>query len=310
MGGRVRRIVSRLRLAGAATAVVSLLTLDAPARAAFPGENGKIAYVRSAAGSDIFVVNPNGTGRRNLTASPRRNESSPAWSVDGKKLAFMRQEFDEITFDIWVMNAAGRDLVNLTDTPSENDLQPAWSPDGSKIVFVKRYANGGSDLFVLSASGTERQLTFGPQDDFGPAWSPNRRLIAFGRDNRLHLMNADGSGVHRVTDYTESEANPNWAPNGNRIAYAACVSGCEGTAPDWDIFTVKPDGTEGVKLTDGPELDSFPAWSPDGRRIAFARSAEIFVMDADGSDLVQLTSSANKDSLAFAPDWQPLQGEP
>ncbi|CAN5220700.1 hypothetical protein BH20ACT24_BH20ACT24_17760 [soil metagenome] len=300
----MRRTVSTHRLAAAATLLVSLLALDAPVHAAFPGENGKIAYVRVAAGADIFLINPNGTGRRNITASPRRSEFDPAWSADGEKIAFMREDFDEFTFDIWVMNAAGTDQANLTDSPTEDDEQPAWSPDGSRIVFVKRYANGDSDLFALSASGTERQLTSGPQHDFDPAWSPNGRLIAFRRDNHLSLMNADGSGAHRLTDYPEIEASPNWAPNGNRIVYAACVADCQGTSPDWDIFTVNPDGTGGVKLTDGPELDSSPAWSPDGRRIAFDRSAEIFVMDADGSDLIQLTGSTNKGS--FAPDWQPL----
>ena len=298
------QLASRLRLAGAATLVVSLLALDAPGHAAFPGENGKIAYVRVAAGSDIFVINPNGTGERNITARARRSDVDPAWPADGMKIAFARLDsFNETTFDIWVMNADGSDQASLTDTPTEDDLDPAWSPDGSKIVFARRYASGDSDLFVLSASGTERQITFGPPDDFDPAWSPNGKLIAFSRNNRLHLMNADGSEVRRVTDYTESESNPNWAPNGNRIVYAACVDNCQ-DVPDQDIFTVKPDGTEGVKLTDGPEMDGFPAWSPDGRRIAFTRFEGMFVMDADGSNLIQLTGSPNK--RFFAPDWQPL----
>src|SRR5688572_17563925 len=101
-------------IAGAA-----LVLLVPQVQAAFPGQNGKIAYERD---GDIWSMNPDGTAQTNLTNTPDA-EFQPAWSPDGTKIAFARAE------DIWVMQADGTGAVNLTSgiSPFSSEYYPAWS---------------------------------------------------------------------------------------------------------------------------------------------------------------------------------------
>jgi len=97
------------------------------------------------------------------------------------------------------------------------------------------------------------------------------------------------------------QSNPSWAPDLSVIAYAAAVPGEEP-----DVYLVNTDG-EKLRLTDHPANDGGPAISPDGTRVAFTsdRSSDdldIFVMDIDGSNVMQLTFDDAKES---SPDWSP-----
>ena len=96
--------------------LVALLVFPAPAHAAFPGQNGKIAFERSAAGDgEIYVVNPDGTGVTNLTNSPS-DDAHPAWSPDGRKIAFASNRLRTTSGrDIFTMNADGSAVTRVTN---------------------------------------------------------------------------------------------------------------------------------------------------------------------------------------------------
>ena len=110
---------------------LALIVVNTPARAAFPGKNGKIVFSNSRAGnnSEIYVMNPNGSGVQRLTEDQfaPATDLSPTWSADGTRIAFSRD------FDIYSMNADGSNRTQLTNN-ADAEYNPTWSPDGSRIA--------------------------------------------------------------------------------------------------------------------------------------------------------------------------------
>jgi Tol biopolymer transport system component len=280
----------------------------------FPGANGLIAWSRVffSQDSEIFVMNPDGTDRHQLSHDTVNN-FNPAWSADGTRIAF--DAAGSGGEDIYVMNADGTGEVDITKAPGP-DIGPAWSPDGTRIAYWRQTKSLSEHIFVMAADGAHRtQLTFGPEVDNQPSWSPDGTTIAFSsnRDGNveLYLMNPDGSNVHRLTNTPNAhEENPNWSPDGTRLAYDSCVSPtfpCPGVTPNYEIFTMRLDTGHASRLTFVPGIDWNPAWSPDGTQIVFrsdraANGTQIWKMDANGSNQVQLTFKAF--SGGVDPDWQ------
>ena len=101
---------------------------------------------------------------------------TPAWSPDGRKLAFVSRR--DGNSEIYVMNADGSGQENLTQQPA-SDSHPSWSPDGRKLAFVSR-RDGNSEIYVMNADGSGlRNVTRTPSNDLDPAWSPDGGAIAF-----------------------------------------------------------------------------------------------------------------------------------
>jgi Tol biopolymer transport system component len=128
-------------------------------------------------------------------------------------------------------------------------------------------------------------------------------------------MNADGSGLTRLTDRPGEDREPVWSPDGTKIAFVSfCRDAikCSGSAgvvgSSSDIFVMNADGTGITNLTRAGGFDDEPAWSPDGTKIAWRsnrtsnKDAEVFVMNADGTNQVQLTDRAGVDD---EPAWSP-----
>src|SRR5262245_43609251 len=114
--------------------VLGALSLAGSARATFPGQNGKIALSGNATGDyEIYSINPDGTGLTDISNAPGFNDFWPAWSPDGRQIAFVSVPPGG-NFDIYVMNADGSGRHRLTDNPATDNF-PSWSPDGTKVVF-------------------------------------------------------------------------------------------------------------------------------------------------------------------------------
>ena len=272
----------------------------------------------------------------------RPGQVDPAWSPDGKQIAFSggvrgNTEPD----DIYVMNADGSDLRQIT-SGSRVDLNATWSPDGTRIAF----ADLSGSLYVVDVgTRTVTQLTYydngagtdeGPDQD--PDWSPDGSKIVFSRNDErgipsIFVMEVDGSSITRLTDPAPgTDTSPAWSPDGGRIAFIRTLDQNESRP---DIYVMNADGTNIRQLTDHLADDGSPTWSPNGRQIAFSsdrdqplpasksgrpasvrdgnliynmRHMDLFTMDADGSNVTRLTTGGR---LGYSPtgyggpDWRP-----
>lgn len=296
-----------------------LVAAASPALAAFPGQNGRIAFDSDRQGNlDIWTMRPGGRDLRNLTKGSEAVDASANWNPDGRQIAFMS---DRVTpdnpdprgkqgpdFEIFVMNANGSNPRQITFNELD-DEDPAWSPNGMRIVFQRdlKPVRGrvDYDLFTVAADGTdERGLTnTRGVNDAQPNWS-SRGRVAFASDrdgdNEIYTMRSDGSNVRKLTRNKQNEEFPNWSPSGRTVLFHREGDG------NFDIYRVRAAGGRAQRVTANRAAEGVPAASPDGRLIAFVgerdETLDIFTMRRGGGG--QTNRTPNKGS-EFAPDWQP-----
>ncbi len=219
---------------------------------------------------EIYVMDPDGSHVRQVTETPPGTGSrDAAWSPDRQKIAFMSNRDGDL--EVYVMAADGSDVQRLTKHRGFDGL-PAWSPDGTQIAFIR--------------------------DTDPPATGP----VYPSRSPSIYVMDADGSNVQRLTEFTTG-GYISWSPDGERIAFEANLDGI------WEIYLMETDGSNVQRITHTPVRDAqstAPNWSPDGRKIAFDSTRdgnfEIYVMDADGSNVQRIT---HNDELDARPAWSP-----
>ena len=237
-----------------AAAVVAALALAVPAAAGNAG--GEIAFEVQ---GRIHVVRADGSGDRVLPTGA--DASWPAWSRDGRRLAFT----SVLRGGIFVVNADGSGLRRVTRSPTL-DVQSTWSPDGRRLAFARTVSGFREEIFVVGLDGRGlRRLTSNRGQDLEPDWAPNGKRIAWaftstatpGAGPTIHTMNPDGRLKRRV----DSGSSPDWSPDGQRFAYA--LAG--------ELFTCEVGGCRGtIEVTFTPGVpESRPEWSPDGTRLAF-----------------------------------------
>lgn len=314
-------------------AIAALLALPAAAPATtFPAGDGRIAFTSSESGqSTIGVVDGAGGGRALLGGAPG-DSYDPAWSPDGRMLAFAGDSSpgvgEDQPADIYVMAADGSG-VRAVVAGSGHESQPAWSPDGTEIAFARYRQSGNrgvvSSVVVVRADGTgERVLTAAGLYVARPAWAPDGRSIAFtGYEQRddglgsvgIYVVPAAGGAAAKLQD---DAASPAWSPDGRRIAFVSgrdrngeiCFHECSTSG---EIYVMNADGSAPVRLTADEGDDDSPSWSPDGRTIVFesdrfyraGQSYELHTMDADGGCLRRITAGA---ATLGGPVWQPGSG--
>lgn len=168
--------------------------------------------------------------------------------------------------------------------------------------------NGNFDVYSVLPDGQGlHRLTSDPGFDACPAYSADGKYIAWcatrGTATEVWVMSQSGEDPRPVTHLGGSATFPDFSPDGSRIVFNALLPGA--TAPD--IFVINSNGTGLVPLTDSPAVDFFPAWSPDGTKIAFVSNrsgiGQVWVMNADGSNQVQLTCDSIQKGQV--PDWSP-----
>lgn len=194
-------------------------------------------------------------------------------------------------------------------------IQPAWSPDGSKIAFAGFLSSTGtatsssvpgsaSEIFVVNADGTGlTRLTNNTVMDEMPAWSPDGTKIAFASDYQIYVMNADGTELTRLTHDNAFDAEPSWSPDGAKLAFSS-DSGRAGTSA---VYSMNADGTGITQLTSDPGDDIQPAWSPDGMKIAFAakRNTTHYGIYVMNADGSGQIGLTRAEGWLLSPSWSP-----
>jgi Tol biopolymer transport system component len=274
----------------------------------------KIAFASDRDGnSEIYVMNPDGSGQTRLTNNPAL-DYTPAWSPDGTKITFSTNR--DGNEEIYVMNANGGNPVRLTNNPAQ-DYFPTWSPDGAKIAFTRNLGGGNQEIYVINANGTgEVNITNDPANDLQPVWSPDGTKFAFASNRGGHpsyldifVMNADGTGVTQLTTNFNIDYYPAWSPDGTKIAFTSDRTTNPQSYPfALEVFVMNANGTNQINLTNHGRGDAIPIWSPDGSKIAFVSDRDvatqyqwqIYTMNANGTGVTRLTSTASSDYL---PAW-------
>ena len=185
----------------------------------------------------------------------------------------------------------------------------------AKLAFISD-RDGNREIYLMNTDGgAQTNLTHSAAGEKAFTWSPDQTKIAFIKkdpannadDSNLYVMNADGSGVISVTSDNfqyQNSSNLSWSPDGTRLAYIS------GNDLLHYLSVVNADGSNKRNLREasGPFLDV--AWSPDGNKIAFSvgldlNSANLWVMNADGSAVTRLTDHETPGIYSRSPSWSP-----
>jgi TolB protein len=186
------------------------------------------------------------------------------WSPDGKRIAYSRSP-GRGEAGIYVVNADGSDDHALEGAqPGSN---PAWSPDGHQIAFTS-WRGGDNDIYVIDADGGDvRQLTQTGLNEWVKGWSKRGRILFEGflpvegelepdAYLRIHVIDDDGSGEHRVSSTDQDVEDASWIPGEETIAYVVR------TGRHGELHTVHWNGRGRRRVMDLPRGASEPDWHP------------------------------------------------
>jgi Tol biopolymer transport system component len=279
-----------------------------------PGSSDRIAFMTNRDDPtanpiqyEVYVLNGDGSAAR-LTNN-HFFDGFPSFSPDGQKIAFLSDR--DGSHNIYVMNQDGSGVVRVTTTPlPAEDRYATWSPDGTKLLFISN-RTGSSEIFVMNSDGSNVvQLTSNVGGDDQPRFSGDGTKIVFtsnrdapnpGSGNgpwEIYQMNADGTGVVRLTHDNAIAEWPAYSPDGSRIVYDSDRLG------EYDLYMMSPDGSGSTPLTTTAFPEYRGMWTADSRVLFNSFSSgtwEINRMSSDGSGVENLTRpAANVTNIAWS----------
>ena len=280
-------------------------TLDAQVHGG--GPPGSLVFHSARAGNlEIYRANADASDPQRLTNDPAE-DLWPDISPNGRSVAFASTRTGNR--EIFVLDLQDGTLRNVSQS-SGDDNWPRWSPNGRQIAFHSN-RDGNYNIYVVDIDGRGlHRVTSSPLLDQWPDWSPNGQKLVFRRGFDIYVADADGEeqNVVRLTNLpTTTNQMAAWSPNGQQIAFMSLRDGyCS-------VFLMSADGetpeNPAVNLTPKGPLDAnsawcsrAPAWSRNGQQIYFqsmrvgtGSNVELFVMNADGTGVEQLTTSPGED---------------
>ncbi len=258
-------------------------------------------YAEGSTLSDLFAIQSDGTGKRQLTDTADRYEAQPSWAPDGRRVAYTESRGQGDAWRIHVLDTATGADSQLTQ--SGYNFEPDWRPDGGLLAFTDITRVGDivtrSSIDLLAPDGTgRRSLIFVGTPGYamaGPSWSPSGDRIAFAvrsdaGGGELYTVRADNpSQVLRYSRPGYDDIDPAWSPDGRYLAFASGIHrGQPADKTEHAIWLLDRYDLRVGTLARVPGWDlRRPAWSPDGSHIVFhAKFAEggyaLYIVPATG----------------------------
>jgi len=255
----------------------------------------------------IFLLTVETGEKRQLTSPPAGavGDESPAFSPDGKSLAFARTTVPALK-DIYIVPVAGGEPRRLT-FDEETTTGLSWTPDGREIVFSSRRSAGFHLWRVPVAGGAPTRIDVYASNLSHPTISSQGNRLAWTQqldDSNIWRLEVPGPTGQKAAPVkliasTMYDDNPQYSPDGQHIVFASNRSGSD------EIWVCDREGRNPIQLTNQSAQDAgTPGWSPDGRQIAFDSvlkgNRDIYVISANGSNLRRLTEEPGGD---YCPSW-------
>ncbi len=255
----------------------------------------KIVFVSDRNGNDeIYVMNTDGASQKRLTSNVTM-DYSPKLSRDGQKIAYVSEMGGGLQVDI--MDSDGSNVVK-PPANSGNMRSPHWCPQSERVSFITDM-EGQVDVYVMNSDGTDMLKVTDDDlvEDLGN-WSPNAEWVVYaisqGEDMGVYMRNPRGVDVIQLTQTKDS--GPVWAPVGSLIAYFSEITVIDNEGKekvDTEMRIVDMETMEVTSLVAQVHAESGISWSPDGKKITYVADVngnkEVFVMEEDGSNQIQLT---------------------
>ena len=226
-------------------------------------------------------------GKLEVTSSIKQNnkwEQATSFSMSRLEqptgnLAFMSTR--DGNFEIYSMDIKGENLKNLSCNKAM-DYAFSFTPDKRLVYYTNR--DGNDEIYIMDADGRKTtNLTNHPSGDRIPCVSPDGKQILFlsdreDKNGKIYIMDVDGKNLRRLTNNSYFEDGPTWSPDGKKIIFTRELKDLKDTsrnvAGNGEIFIMDADGKNEIQLTNRPGYDGGPQISADGKRIAFYGKSE------------------------------------
>jgi len=262
--------------------------------------NTQIAFISKRSGiKEIYICEFDGYNPKQVTHT-KSITLSPAWSSDGKWLAYT--SYAKGKPDLYIKNL--KEKRGAVVAKKGTNITPAWSPK-EFVLAASLSFSGDPEIYMLTGTGKMiKRLTYNRGIDVSPTWSPDGKHMAFvsrrSGTPQIYIKDLNSGQERRLTFQGRYNTQPSWSPKGDKLAYTGLEDGRN------NIFIIGIDGQGAIQLTHNTGDNEAPSWSPDGNLIVFSSTREgpsrIYVMTGFGTDQRRLLTLKGEQT---EPTWSP-----
>ena len=274
--------------------IADLIDLAVPSQPVLSADGGRIAYVlrtldadRDRAVDQLWLVGTTGGAPRRLTSGPA--DTAPAWSPDGRRLAFLRDG------QVAVLDPDGGEPEQLTELPLGAGA-PHWSPDGRRLAFTAPVDPAGGARGPMVTDGLDYQA------DGAGMYGAVRR--------QLHLLDLDGREVRQLTDGPESAGPPAWSPDGTVLAFTRRAGADSDLRHRTPVHLLEVGAPHARVLAFADGVATTVGWAADGSALLVvgwsgdpAGHAHLYRVDAVGGEVTDLSHTCDRNVMPGAPAY-------